>query len=49
MVAHTLLWDANNFVICQGNSPAQVEAIAESIGDYVRETIAYIQDKKKLA
>ena len=30
---------ANYFVICQGNSPAQVEAIAESIGDYVRETI----------
>ncbi|MDU2329041.1 ribosome silencing factor [Prevotella bivia] len=28
-----------NFVICQGNSPTQVEAIAESIGDYVRETI----------
>lgn len=27
---------ANFFVICQGNSPAQVEAIAESIGDQVR-------------
>lgn len=27
-----------NFIICQGNSPTQVEAIAESIGDYVRET-----------
>lgn len=24
------------FVICQGNSPAQVEAITESIGDMVR-------------
>ncbi len=28
-----------NFIICQGNSPTQVEAIAESVGDYVRETI----------
>ncbi len=27
-----------NFVICQGNSPHQVEAIAGSVGDYVRET-----------
>lgn len=27
-----------NFIICQGSSPTQVEAIAESIGDYVRET-----------
>jgi len=26
-----------NFVICQGNSPTQVEAIADSIGDVVRE------------
>ena len=26
----------HNFVICQGNSPAQVEAIAESVGDMVR-------------
>lgn len=25
------------FVICQGNSPTQVEAIAGSVGDYVRE------------
>lgn len=25
------------FVICQGNSPMQVEAIAESIGDFARE------------
>lgn len=25
------------FVICQGNSPMQVEAIAESVGDYARE------------
>lgn len=28
----------NYFVICQGNSPTQVEAIAGSVGDYVRET-----------
>jgi ribosome-associated protein len=27
------------FVICQGGSPTQVEAIAESISDYVRETL----------
>ncbi|WP_077196809.1 ribosome silencing factor [Prevotella ihumii] len=26
-----------NFVICHGNSPQQVEAIAESVSDYVRE------------
>ena len=26
------------FVICQGNSPQQVEAIAASVGDYLRET-----------
>jgi len=25
-----------NFIICQGNSPTQVEAIAESIGDMAR-------------
>ena len=25
------------FVICQGNSPMQVEAIAESVGDFCRE------------
>lgn len=25
------------FIICQGNSPTQVEAIASSVGDYVRE------------
>lgn len=25
------------FVICQGNSPMQVEAIVESVGDYARE------------
>lgn len=25
------------FVICQGNSPMQVEAIAESVGDFARE------------
>ena len=25
------------FVICQGNSPQQVEAIAESVGDFARE------------
>ena len=28
-----------NFVICQGNSPAQVEAIAESVGDMVRKEL----------
>lgn len=26
------------FIICQGNSPQQVEAIAGSVSDYVRET-----------
>ena len=26
----------NYFVICQGSSPAQVEAITESVGDYAR-------------
>jgi ribosome-associated protein len=25
-----------NFVVCQGNSPAQVEAITESVGDMAR-------------
>lgn len=29
----------NYFVICQGNSPAQVEAIAESVGDFVRKDL----------
>lgn len=28
---------ARYFVVCQGNSPMQVEAIAESVGDYARE------------
>ena len=28
-----------SFVICQGNSPAQVEAIAESIGDMMRQEL----------
>ena len=28
-----------SFVICQGNSPAQVEAIAESVGDMAREQL----------
>lgn len=27
------------FIICQGNSPAQVEAITESIGDFARERL----------
>ena len=27
------------FVICQGNSPAQVEAITESVGDMAREKL----------
>ena len=27
----------NYFVICQGNSPAQIEAICESIGDKCRD------------
>lgn len=27
---------ASYFVICQGNSPSQVEAIAESVGDFCR-------------
>ena len=30
---------AKYFVICQGNSPTQVEAIATSIGDIVRESL----------
>ncbi len=29
----------SNFVVCQGNSPTQVEAIAESIGDVLREQL----------
>ncbi len=29
---------ADYFVICQGNSPSQVEAITESVGDVVRES-----------
>ena len=29
----------NYFVICQGNSPTQVEAIAESIGDTLRKEL----------
>lgn len=28
---------ARYFVICQGNSPSHVEAIAESVGDFCRE------------
>ena len=27
------------FVVCQGNTPTQVEAIAESVGDMVREKL----------
>ena len=27
---------ASYFIICQGNSPSQVEAIAESVGDFAR-------------
>ncbi len=27
------------FVICQGNSPSQVEAIAESVGDFARKEL----------
>lgn len=27
----------NYFIICQGNSPQQVEAIVESVGDFARE------------
>lgn len=30
---------ANYFIICQGNSPTQVEAIAESVGDICRERL----------
>ncbi|MBQ6063249.1 MAG: ribosome silencing factor [Prevotella sp.] len=30
---------ANYFVICQGNSPTQVEAITESVGDFAREKL----------
>jgi len=29
----------NYFVICQGSSPAQVEAITESIGDFARKEL----------
>ena len=29
----------HHFIICEGNSPTQVEAIAESIGDMVRERL----------
>ena len=29
----------NYFVVCQGNSPAQVEAITESVGDMAREQL----------
>ena len=29
----------NYFVICQGNSPSQVEAITESVGDMARLTL----------
>ena len=28
-----------NFIICQGNSPAQVEAITESVGDMARKEL----------
>jgi ribosome-associated protein len=27
------------FIICQGNSPTQVESIAESVGDFARERL----------
>lgn len=30
---------ASYFVICQGNSPSQVEAICESVGDVARESL----------
>ncbi len=30
---------ASRFIICQGNSPTQVEAIAGEISDYCRETL----------
>ena len=30
---------ANYFIICQGNSPTQVEAISESIGETVRKEL----------
>ncbi len=29
----------SSFVVCQGNSPTQVEAIAESVGDVLREQL----------
>ena len=28
-----------NFIVCQGNSPTQVEAIAESVGDVARQDL----------
>ena len=28
-----------DFIICQGNSPSQVEAITESVGDFARERL----------
>lgn len=28
------------FIICQGNSPAQVEAIAESVGEFARKELS---------
>ena len=30
---------ASYFIICQGNSPSQVEAIAESVGDFCRKKL----------
>ena len=30
---------AKNFIICQGNSPSQVEAIAESVADFCRKKL----------
>ena len=30
---------AKYFIICQGNSPSQVEAIAESVGDFCRKRL----------
>ena len=29
----------NYFIICQGNSPSQVEAITESVGDFARQQL----------
>ena len=31
---------AKYFIICQGNSPTQVEAIAESVGDFCRKKLS---------